>query len=138
MSEIPPSPEGEVTRDQVLSAYRRIRERGFRSPDHVPLDDPEAEAAQRLRDAWSSGEEARATATGSREARLQHNLDQTMLMIEAGFDDPRYLAEVASEFLVQDLKEAVHPKYGTPVPGIAEEIRKRIKDIKERLEEKNE
>lgn len=126
-----PSPEREVTRDQVVAAYRKIRERGISNPDDMPLDDPEVQEAHRLFAAWHSAEEARAKAAGTKEAELELNLTTTVLMIEAGFDDPGYLEEIVEEFLADDLGEARRGE--SPSPSIAAKIKAKREEIERRL-----
>ena len=106
MKESFPSPEskGEVTREEVINAYKKFVEQGIKSPDDLDLENTEVKDANELFDKWQAQEDKRAE--GSEELMHRTNLAKTMLYVDAGFTVPDYLDEVLHDWLVQDAQNA--------------------------------
>ena len=100
-SEIP-----QYNREQVIEVFRRFVDKGIPSPDDLDLSNPEVIAANQILDSWSAQEEAEAKKSGTRDAKLQYELDRSTILVDAGFLDPDYLDEVANDWLAQDLQVA--------------------------------
>lgn len=95
MKESIPTPEN-VSRDQVVDAYKKFAEQGYPDPGGLNLDDPEVIAAQDLFDKWAANQD-------SNDERV--NFEKTKLFIDAGFTGPAYLEEVLG-WLLQDAHNA--------------------------------
>ncbi|MFA5020530.1 MAG: hypothetical protein WC517_00480 [Patescibacteria group bacterium] len=106
MREISLSPESkkEITREEVIAAYKKFIERGVTNPNNLGSENPEVKEANELFYAWQTQEDERAE--GDHEQELRVNLAKTMLYVDAGFNDPDYLAEVLHDWLAQDSQNA--------------------------------
>ena len=98
------SPEKEITREGVISSYRKFVESGIKNPDDLDLENTEVKTANELFYKWQTQEDARAE--GNEELKQQINLAKTMLYIDAGFTDSGYLEEVLNDWLAQDIQNA--------------------------------
>lgn len=126
MSETSPFKEvPQVRKEQVTGAFKKFLDRGFTSPDELPLDDPEVMEANDILDVWTKQEQEKAEAKGTIEADLQFNLDRSTIFIDAGFSDPNYLDEVANDWLLQNLQEAEEAN----LPEMVSKIQAKIDEI---------
>lgn len=98
-----PEQKSEITRGEVISAYRRFVEQGITNPDDLDLNNPEVQEANELFDQWQKQEDARAK--GNEESMYRVNLAKTMLFVDAGFTDPDYLDEILRDQLNQDAQD---------------------------------
>ncbi len=90
----PPETPRDVTREEVIEAYRPFVEQGITSPDTLDLDDPAVREANRRFYEWCHQEDAKSAQDP--EAVHRVDLDKTMFYVDAGFTDPMYLQEVLS------------------------------------------
>jgi hypothetical protein len=98
----PESPE-EVSREEVVNAYKKFAEAGFGDPAELDMSDPEVLEAHELYEAWiRQGDEA---GVEHGETWRRHNFDKVMVNIDAGFTDELYLRN-ALDWLLQDADEA--------------------------------
>ena len=106
MKESFPTPESkkEITREEVINAYKKFVEQGIKSPDALDLENQEVKEANELFDKWRTQEDTRVE--GNEELSHRINLSKTMLYVDAGFTDPDYLDEVLKDWLVQDAQNA--------------------------------
>lgn len=95
------SPEvKKITKEEVIDAYRKFVEQGFKHPDDLDLENPAVKGANELFEQWRAQQQAREKelARGDEEemklAESRNNLSYTMLNVDAGFTDPDYLDEV--------------------------------------------
>lgn len=104
MSESFQTPEAaRVSRQDVVDAYRAFSAKGIGDPAELDTSDPEVVKAHALYDAWiAQGDKDDAQ---DEERRLRHNLDKTMINIDAGFTGKTYL-EDALDWLMQDAEAA--------------------------------
>ena len=86
MSEMPSFEQPEVKKEDVIAAFKKFVDRGITSPDALDLNDPEVVEANRLLDSWWEKEEKSAP-----EGDKMANHVRTMIMVDAGFTDPRNL-----------------------------------------------
>lgn len=111
-----------VSKEQVISAYRKFVERGITNPDNLGLDDPEVVEANDLFGKWQAQEDAN-------DERV--NFEKTKLYVDAGFTDPNYLEDVLG-WLMQDSdnveKDINDPDRTQLRKDMAEEI-KRIRGL---------
>ena len=91
-----------VSRDQVLNAYKKLAEK-VGDPALLDGNDPEVISAGELFDTWriKLDEETK----GDEDAELRHNFEKTMLYVDAGFHDTKYLGDVLG-WLVSDAHDA--------------------------------
>ena len=106
MKESFPTPESkkEITREEVINAYKKFVEQGIKSPDALDLENQEVKEANELFDKWRTQEDTRVE--GNEELSHRINLSKTMLYVDAGFTDSGYLDEVLKDWLVQDAQNA--------------------------------
>ncbi|MEX0877670.1 MAG: hypothetical protein WDZ40_02265 [Candidatus Spechtbacterales bacterium] len=106
MKESFPSPESEkeITREEVINAYKKFVEQGVKNPDDLDFENAEVKDANELFDKWQAQEDKRSE--GSNELKHRTNLAKTMLYVDAGFNGPGYLDEVLHDWLVQDAQNA--------------------------------
>ena len=104
MNEKFPTPESQekISREQVISAYKKFVERGITNPDKLDLDDPEVIEANKLSDKWMAQEDS---ASEKDDDYARSNFQKTMLYVDAGFTDPAYLGDVLG-WLMQDSQNA--------------------------------
>lgn len=118
MSEMPSFEQQEVTREQVIEAYKKFVERGITSPDDLDMDDPEVIEANDLYQKWRSQQDPN-------DERV--NFEMTKFYVDAGFTDSNYLEDVLS-WLRQDAhnaeKDLDDPARTQLRQDIAEEIKK--------------
>ena len=132
MTETESSPEKpHFSRDQVVETFRKFVKRGISNPDDLPLDDPEVEAANAALYAWSADAQKRASQNPAPDAALDYSLSMSTIYVDAGFDDPDYLEEVAGDMLDQDLQSA----QDEGLTAITERIQSKINEINARLNE---
>ena len=81
-------PTPEISKDTVIAAYRKLVERGFKTPHGLDPEDPDVIEAERLFDAWDEQE------SQDPNKYHRHNFEKTKLFVDAGFDDPEYLDEI--------------------------------------------
>lgn len=108
-----------VTREQVMAAYRPFVLAGYTSPDDLPAAGREIERANALFGEWQMAAMEAAEVSEAADARLQYELELSLLYVDAGFTDPEYLDEVANDWLLQSLEEAEEKNW----TQIAEHIR---------------
>lgn len=135
MDESFPTPESpQVSREEVINAYKRFSETGIGDPAGLDLSDPEVLKAHELYDKWMAQNDEEDTQHG--EIWRRHNFDKTMVNIDAGFIDKNYL-EDALEWLLQDAPDA------EKIPDNVERAKTRdllaaaIKKVRKLLEETN-
>ena len=106
MKESFPTPESkkEITREEVINAYKKFVEQGIKSPDALDLENQEVKEANELFDKWRTQEDTRVE--GNEELSHRINLSKTMLYVDAGFTDSGYLDEVLKDWLAQDAQNA--------------------------------
>lgn len=96
--------EPKFTREQVVDAFKKFPQKGITNPDDLDLKDGDVINAYALLQVWVNGrkkELGEATETD-----LEFNFERSTIFVDAGFSDPRYLDEVAHDWLVQDLQAA--------------------------------
>ena len=105
MNEKFPTPESQekISREQVISAYKKFVERGITSPDKLDLDDPEVIEANKLSDKWMAQEDS--ASEKDDDTAMRSNFQKTMLYVDAGFTDSVYLDDVLG-WLMQDSQNA--------------------------------
>ena len=136
MNEVLSSPEQkrEITREEVINAFRKFVERGITRPDSLDSDDPEVKIAFELFEAWQAQEDAKVARIEDLEYReeLEYRLElmKTMFFVEAGFDDPDYLDEVLAENL-EGMDEDVEEQVDNPERV---ETRRQIAEAQEKIE----
>ena len=130
MSEREPSSERpHFSREQVIAAFRKFVDRGFAAPEDLPLDDPEVIAANEIFYSWVADVDQQAKRRADPEADFELTLSKTTIFVDAGFDDPSYLEEIAYDLLDKDYQEAL----GAGLPDAAGHIRSKIEEIKARI-----
>lgn len=97
-----------INRQEIVNLFARLRlEKGVRHPDDPGFnEDPEVKMANSMFFAWVEQEDAKTGKIGTRKAYFESLLSKDLFYVDAGFDDPDYLDEVASEFLASDLDNA--------------------------------
>jgi len=104
MNSAPKEPESvEISRQEVLDAYRKFVEQGITNPDTLNLTDPEVIEANDLFDRWQQQENIKSA--GDENAEKRTNFEKTMLYVDAGFTDSAYLGGVL-DWLSQDAQNA--------------------------------
>ena len=93
----------EISREEVIAAYKPFLDQGATSPDALDLDDPAVAAANENFNRWQEQLDARGQ--GVPDAEYRNNLSKTMLYIDAGFADRNYLEDVLG-WLMQDAQNA--------------------------------
>jgi hypothetical protein len=111
MSETNPNIEKEVaqevTKEQLIAAYTKLREeRNIHNPDDFDLQEPEVIRINNMYFSWIKSMDDKASSIGTQKAKLEADIVTTMFYVDAGFDDPDYLDEVASDFLENTLAAA--------------------------------
>lgn len=94
-------------------------------PDELPIDDPIVKAIYVPYYSWIRVQSARAERVGTPQAHLEMSLKVTPFLVEAGFNDPAYVEEVANDFLAQDLAQAE----GLGLEDLAERIRSKRDEL---------
>lgn len=118
--ELPSTPE-KISRQQIIDIYKRFADKGIRDPGNLDLNDPEVKKAQELENLWNK--QAEGTSNSHR-----HNFEKTILMLDAGFTNPDYAAEV-KEWLMLDLDDLTEDE-----SELAEEIKAKISQIEKMVE----
>ena len=81
--------------EEVLQAYKNLQiQTRTNDPDELDLDDPKVQEVHNMFYDWK--EKANANDP-------EINFKMTVLLVDAGFNAPEYLDEVANDFLLQDL-----------------------------------
>ncbi len=95
MNSAPNGPESvEVSKQEVIDAYKKFIDQGIVSPDDLDLSDPEVIEADNLYRRWV--EQRQRMSKGNKQAEHEFNFEQTAFYFDAGFRDPNYLNEVLS------------------------------------------
>lgn len=95
-----------IDRSQVVEAFRELVVK-FEAGDPAALPDcEEAESANQLFQMFRTQEELRLSALDDPEQRLEYDFALTTLFVDAGFQDPNYIGEVANDWLIQTLDSA--------------------------------
>jgi hypothetical protein len=102
-SRFSPELKKQITREEVISAYKKFVEQGIKNPDSLDSENSEVKKANELFNEWQK--QADKQAEGNKEAKQRANLAKTMLYVDAGFTDPIYLEDVYG-FLDQDAENA--------------------------------
>ncbi len=114
---------------EIVEILRRARERtGTKHPDDLDLDDPAGNAFV----VWCAQENPYESLLPPKAAEYKWDLDKTMAYFDAGFDDPDYLDELASDFLIQDLDNAEAEKNEDGMEDVIEQINDAIKRVDNR------
>jgi len=101
-SEVSPEMKKNITREEIVEAYRKFTERGITNPDDLNMEDSEVQKVNELFEQWQRQEDKHIE--GNEELKYRNNLAKTMLNVDAGFIDPEYLEEVL-EWLNNDLDD---------------------------------
>ncbi len=126
-------PMAEVTKEQLIQEYTKLREKyQITNPDDFDLDDPEVQRVHSMFETWIESIDIEAAKIGTSKAELRAELEKTLLYVDAGFDDPTYLEEVAEDFLENTLANAEAVK-DEDVSEVIEEIKAAQTTIRERL-----
>lgn len=96
----------QITREEVVEAFKPFLQRGISNPDDLPRNDPEFTTAHDLHETWILQQKEKARKSGTLAAQLEYALSSSTVFIDAGFSDPDYLDEVANDWLAQDLQSA--------------------------------
>ena len=91
------------TREQVIELLKQFPLRGIKNPDDLNLEDKRVQRVNEAVDNWYSWIDSRESV----EADLEVSLSRSTLYVDAGFDDPAYLDEVANDWLLQDEQRAM-------------------------------
>ena len=91
------------TREEVIEVLKQFPEIGIKNPDDLDLDDKRVQRVNEAVDNWYSCIDSRESV----EADLEVSLSRSTLYVDAGFDDPAYLDEVANDWLLQDEQRAL-------------------------------
>ena len=86
------------TREEVIEVLKQFPEAGIKNPDDLDLVDKRVQRVNEAVDNWYSWIDSRESV----EADLEVSLSRSTLYVDAGFDDPAYLDEVANDWLLQD------------------------------------
>ena len=130
MEKVTPVESGEkVSRDQVLSAYKKLAGKAG-DPAELDENDPEVISAEKLYEMWEARLSNETMSDG--DAQLRHNFEKTMLFVDAGFHDPDYLEDVL-DWLFQDANEASKNKENPSRIALRKDIAKAIKKVKSLL-----
>jgi len=115
-----------ISRKQVVNAFSIFPQKGILHPDDLDITDPQVSKAYDMFETWRKHVE-RNSATNR---QLQkYNYQTTTLFVDAGFQDPSYLAEIADDLLPQDLQNANLTGYGI----LSQIISHKIKSIQAKL-----
>lgn len=98
--------EPQISRDRVVDGFKKFVARGITNPDDLPTDDQEVVSANTLLQVWANQRGATMQRIGTVKANLEFKFERSTIYVDAGFSDPRYLDEVANDWLAQDLQEA--------------------------------
>ena len=123
-SEVP-----KFTRKQVVDAFKKFPKRGITHPDDLSSDDTDVISANALLQVWDNQQKAEVKRIGTPEAEHEYNLSRYTIYVDAGFTDPDYLDEVASDWLQQDLQAAEDVN----LKDVAAKIQAKIDEIEAKL-----
>ncbi|MDO8452441.1 MAG: hypothetical protein Q7S79_01680 [bacterium] len=127
MSEDESSPEVHLySREEVIEAFKPVVAMGVTHPDQIAFIDPVSRKAQRILDSWAAQEERFSKGRGTVEADLEYSLSRSTVHVDAGFTDPKFLEEVADNWLATDLQRAKD----AGLTGMVEKIQAKIIAIK--------
>ena len=129
VEEEPSRESSQYKHDQVLEVLKKFVEKGYTSPDDLPLSDSEVINANRILDLWSKQAERLAQEDTKPGAMLEFQLTRSTIYVDTGFLDRDYLDEVANDWLVQDLQIAEDQGQ----KEIAAKIRAKIDQINSKL-----
>lgn len=130
----PPLESGkEITKEEVINAYKKFIEQGVKNPDDLDLENPEVKQANELFDKWQAQEDKRSE--GNEELEQQTNLAKTMFYVDAGFTDPDYLDEVLNDWLIQDAENIEKQNDSPERVETRRQLAEAIKKIKNLLAE---
>lgn len=127
-----------MDRRELVNLFAKLRqEKGAKHPDeHEFNDDPKVIKANDKFFAWVKQEDAKADKAGTQKAHFENLLSKDLFYVDAGFDDPDYLDEVASEFLSQDLDDA-ESVTDEDLSEIIAKFRNKIDELKSKIGSKN-
>ncbi|GAC1391323.1 MAG: hypothetical protein NVSMB46_03430 [Candidatus Saccharimonadales bacterium] len=112
------------SRENIVDKLQQLLKFG-KHPDGLPHDDPEVVAAHRLY--FDYCENILQTQTNN--LTPENSLNLSTIYVDAGFDDPDYLDEVANDWLTQDLLTAET----VGQTEMVEQIRAKIDEINNRI-----
>ena len=86
---------------------------------------PDIMSANEILDSWGEETHRRAVQNLASDADLEYALSRSVIHIDAGFEEPDYIKEVANDWLDQDVQKAK----GAGLTAIAERIQSKIDEI---------
>jgi len=126
----------EITREEVIVAYKKFIEQGIKNPDNLDPKNIEVKKANELFYQWQAQEDARAE--GNEELMHRTNLSKTILYVDAGFTDPNYLEEILNGWLfVQDAPNAEKQSDSPERTETRRQIAEAMKKIRKLLAEQS-
>jgi len=133
MSETEPSADNpQYSREQVLDSFKKFTERGVTDPRNLDLSDPEVIEANKILNGWREQSARLIDENRDPATSLEHTVEHTAILVDAGFSDSDYLDEVANDWLAQDLQTAIDQG----LPEVAAKIQARIDEINDKLAQK--
>jgi len=128
MNSAPNGPESvEISRQEVIDAYKKFVERGITSPDNLNSADLEVIEANNLNDKWQAQEGKKSE--GNEDSEKRTNFEKTMLFVDAGFTDANYLNDVL-DWLSQDSQNAEKDSENTARVELRKDMSEAMKKIK--------
>lgn len=118
----------EISRDRVVGALKAFTAWGIGDPANLPHDNPQVEAVEAIVELWERQLQERLDMS-TEEGDLEFALSRTTIYVDAGFDDPIYLEEVAYDWLAQDLYRAEE----AGLTELAGRIRAKIEEIERKM-----
>jgi hypothetical protein len=134
MNSAPNGPESlEVTKEQVIEAYRKFVEAGVKSPFSLDDNDPDVKVANDLFHKWV--EQGDAKVEGDRVASYEFNFEKTTFYVDAGFTDKNDLSDTM-EYLDLDLEDVENYENADDprVVELRQKMEARIKTLQKQLE----
>jgi hypothetical protein len=120
----------EVTREQLIAAYKPFVERGVQNPFAIFDQDDETKRLSSLDTAYHVAQ-AEKSKTLSPEERIKAEIAGTTVFVDAGFTDIDLLDEIARDWLVNVLSDA--DALGDQ--ALVSEVKDKIKEVELRIQE---
>lgn len=90
----PTENNGDISKDRVISAYKKFVEKGITHPDDLDLQDPEVQEANSLFEQWEKNRSD--DSRHNPDNQLRNEIEVTLFYVVAGFKDPNYVDEVGT------------------------------------------
>ena len=94
-------PTATFSRADITALFARFSERGVTSPDDLDQKDPDVQAADAALEAWYAS-----LPQETAKQRAYASFGRSTIHYDAGYRDPRYVDEVANDWLDRDEEDA--------------------------------